>query len=117
MVYSLSGVIIVASAFILFNIGSLFGFINGLIDVLSPFIWGVFFAFIMSKFANFLEKKLSKKMSFKTKRFVSSLLSVLLLVLIVTLIGLLPLVAVTLDVLVHVIFCNLKFNVPFNPAR
>lgn len=85
-VYSLSGIIVVAFAFLLLNINGLFDILKGLIDVLSPFIWGVFFAFIMSKFANFLENKLSDKMSFKTKRFLSSLLSVLLLILIIALI-------------------------------
>ena len=86
LVYSLSGIIIVAGAFILFNIGSLVEFIKDLINVLSPFIWGVAFAFIMSKFANFLEEKLPKDLAFKWKRFISSLLSVLLLIIIIALI-------------------------------
>lgn len=86
LVYSLSGIIIVAGAFILFNIGSLVEFIKDLINVLSPFIWGVAFAFIMSKFANFLEEKLPKNLAFKWKRFISSLLSVLLLIIIIALI-------------------------------
>lgn len=85
-VYSLSGIIVVGFAFLLLNINGLLDVLKGLIDVLSPFIWGIFFAFIMSKFANFLENKLSDKMSFKTKRFLSSLLSVLLLILIIALI-------------------------------
>lgn len=83
IVYSLSGIIVVAGAFILFNIGSLVNFIKDLIDILSPFIWGAAFAFIMSKFADFLEKKLPNSMAFKLKRFISSLLSILLLVIIV----------------------------------
>lgn len=80
LVYSISGIIVVAGAFILFNIGTLVDFLKGLIDALSPFIWGVAFAFIMSKFANFLEAKLPDSLSFKWKRFISSLVSVLLLI-------------------------------------
>lgn len=80
LVYSISGIIVVAGAFILFNIGTLVDFLKGLIDALSPFIWGVAFAFIMSKFANFLETKLPDSLSFKWKRFISSLVSVLLLI-------------------------------------
>lgn len=80
IVYSLSGIIVVASAFVLFNIGSLVNVIKDFIDVLSPFIWGAVFAFIMSKFADYLEKKFSDKMTFKLKRFLSSLLAILALV-------------------------------------
>lgn len=86
LVYSISGIIIIAGAFVLFNIGSLFSFIKDFINVLSPFIWGIFFAFIMAKFANFLEKKLPNKLSFKTKRLISSILSVILLILILVII-------------------------------
>lgn len=83
LIYSLSGIIIVAAAFILFNIDKVFEFIANFIDILSPFLWGAFFAFIMSKFANFLEKKLPEKMSFKLKRVISSFVSVFLLLAIV----------------------------------
>lgn len=81
--YSISGIIIVLFAFLLFNIGSLADFIKQLIGILSPFLWGVVFAFVMSKFANFLESKFSDRMPFKWKRFISSLISVLLLMVII----------------------------------
>lgn len=85
-IYSLSGIIIVASALILFNIGTLVTFLQGLIDTLSPFLWGVVIAFIMSKFANFFEKRLPTKMSFKAKRLISSFVSILLLIILIVVI-------------------------------
>ena len=89
LTYSLSGVIIIVFAFILFYIGSLVSFIQKLIDVLSPFLWGIVFAFVMSKFANFFEKKLPEKMTFKLKRFISSLVAILLLIILIVAIALL----------------------------
>lgn len=81
--YSLSGIIIVAFSLLLFNISSVKEFLSNLIGVLSPFIWGIIFAFIMSKFANWFETKLPDKLSFKTKRFISSFVAVFLLIAII----------------------------------
>lgn len=78
--YSLSGIIIIIGAFAIFNIDAIFDFLANVIHVLSPFIWGVAFAFIMSKFANFIENKFPEKWSFKVKRLISSILSVVLLI-------------------------------------
>ena len=85
-VYSISGIIIVGFALALFNFDSITSFIKDFIGILSPFIWGAFFAFIMSKFANWLENKLGDKISFKTKRAISTTVSILLLIASITLI-------------------------------
>ena len=109
LVYSISGVIIVAFAFILFKIGSLVEIIQELINALSSFIWGIVIAFIMTRFANFLEKKLPKKMSFKIKRLISSFVSVLLLltIMVLILLNIIPQVAESVKKLSDVI---IKFS-------
>ena len=79
-IFSISGIIIATFTMLLINIDGVKKFISGFIGILSPFIWGVFFAFIMSKFANWLEKILPQKLSFKVKRAISTTASILLLV-------------------------------------
>lgn len=84
--YSISGLIIVTFAVIMTHIDAVFKFIGDFIEVLSPFIWGIFFAFILSGFANWLESKMNEKMSFKAKRAISTAISILLLLAVFTLI-------------------------------
>lgn len=81
--YSLSGIIVLLCALLLLNIDSVVNVIRNLLSVLSPFLWGIFFAFIVSKFAIWFENILPKKFSFKVKRLISSLCSIVLLLLII----------------------------------
>lgn len=82
-IYSISGIIVSAVAFILFNIGSLLDFVKGFIAILSPFVWGFVFAFILIRFSYFVERNLPNKMSFKVRRVLSSVISILLLIIII----------------------------------
>lgn len=86
--YTISGLLIVIGALIVLNIGGIADAIKGFLSVLAPFIWGVVFAFILSKFAVWFESILSDKLNFKVKRYLSTAASLILLILVLFLIAL-----------------------------
>ena len=86
---TISGLLIFLGIWVLNRFDVIQNFFNTLLSALSPFIWGVIFAFFLCKFADFVESKLPEKMAFKKKRTISSLLSLLLLIVIIVVIILL----------------------------
>jgi len=82
--FSISGMLIILFAYVLFKFGVVIDLVDQLIEVLSPFIWGLAFAFILTRFANWLESLMPEKFSLKTKRAISTLVSVLLLIIALT---------------------------------
>lgn len=84
--YTISGILIAVVVCLILNIDGLVDVINNFINVISPFLWGIFFAFITVKFASIIESKFPEKMSLKTKRLISSLLSIILLIVVIVLV-------------------------------
>lgn len=84
--YSLSGIIVVLSIFLFQRIDVVQKTLNQLLSVLAPFIWGLVFAFILSRLQMYIEKVLPKNMKFKTKRFLSTFISIIILILIIILV-------------------------------
>ena len=78
--YSISGIIV--ACFILFvkNINLFFGFVKDFLGIISPFLWGLLFAYLAKEFAVFVETHLSKKMSFGVRRVIGSVIAILLIV-------------------------------------
>lgn len=76
-IYTLSGIFVAVAVCIILNIDGIVGIINSFINVISPFLWGIFFAFITIKFAILIESKFPEKLSFKIKRVASSIISIL----------------------------------------
>lgn len=78
--YSISGIIV--ACFILFvkNINLFFGFVKDFLGIISPFLWGLLFAYLAKEFAVFVETHLSKKISFGVRRVIGSIIAILLIV-------------------------------------
>ena len=85
-VYTLSGILIALAVILLLNLAVVKSFFGKLLSVLSPFIWGILFAIITNKMANFIERHLPNKYSLKTRRFIGALVAVLVLVVTVVLV-------------------------------
>ena len=85
-VYTLSGILIALAVILLLNLNDVKEFLGRLLTVLSPFIWGILFAIITNKLANFIEMHLPNKYSLKTRRFIGALIAVLVLVIMVVLV-------------------------------
>lgn len=83
LVLSLSGIIIVSFKMILLNLPVVKSWIKTLIDALSPFLWGLLFAVIMSSFSEFVEARLPEKIKHKTKRLISSIAAIVFLLAII----------------------------------
>ena len=84
--FTISGLLIFLGIEIINRFDVIKSFFNTLISALSPFIWGVIFAFFLCKFADFVEAKLPENWKFKKKRSLSSVLSLLLLITIIVII-------------------------------
>lgn len=87
--YSISGIIIVLSIFLFQRMQVVQGFINELLSVLEPFVWGLVFAFILCPLQMHIEEVMTKNLKFKTKRFLSTLISIIILILVIVLVILL----------------------------
>ena len=87
--YSISGIIIVLSIFLFQRMQVVQGFINELLSVLEPFVWGLVFAFILCPLQMHIEEVMPKNLKFKTKRFLSTLISIIILILVIVLVILL----------------------------
>ena len=85
-VYTISGILIALAVILLLNLNDVKEFLGRLLSVLSPFIWGILFAIITNKLANFIEMHLPNKYSLKTRRFIGALIAVLVLVIMVVLV-------------------------------
>ncbi len=85
-VYTLSGILIALAVILLLNLNVVKSFFGKLLSVLSPFIWGILFAIITNKMANYIERHLPNKYSLKTRRFIGALVAVLVLVITVVLV-------------------------------
>ena len=85
-VYTLSGILIALAVILLLNLNVVKSFFGKLLSVLSPFIWGILFAIITNKMANYIERHLPNKYSLKTRRFIGALIAVLVLVITVVLV-------------------------------
>lgn len=79
-VLSVSGMVVASFVMIMTNIPKISSFAGSLLSTLAPFIWGFFFALIVSSFASFVERHLPGFMSSKTKRLLSSIIAVLTLI-------------------------------------
>ena len=87
--YSISGIIIVLSIFLFQRMQVVQDFINELLSVLEPFVWGLVFAFILCPLQMHIEEVMPKNLKFKTKRFLSTLISIIILILVIVLVILL----------------------------
>lgn len=81
-----SGILIALFVVVLNNLNNVKDFISNLLNVLLPFIWGILFAIITNRPANFVENHLPKNWKANTRRFIGSLCAVLLLLIIVSLV-------------------------------
>ena len=78
-IITLSGILISTFIMLLMHMDNIKEFFTKLFSVLSPFIWGILFAFIMNKVAIKIENILNQKWPLKTRRFLGSLCATLLL--------------------------------------
>ncbi len=76
---TIAGLLIVSLYFAILNIQIFIGLWNELVVVLTPFMYGLILAFLMSPIVNFFEKKVFIGFKWKnnTKRIVSVILSLL----------------------------------------
>ena len=82
--YIFAGCAIVLFYFLLANISYISSTFKRLLTILSPFVWGCGFAYLMWLMADWMEKTFLKKLSYKKKRILSSFLSLLAFLLIVS---------------------------------
>ena len=82
-IITLSGILISTFIMLLLHFDGIKEFFSKLFSVLSPFIWGILFAFIMNKIAIKIENALNKKWSLKTRRFIGALCATLLLIIVI----------------------------------
>lgn len=87
--YSISGIIVVLFIMLLQRMEVVSSFLNNLLSILAPFIWGLVFAFILCRLQLRIERAMPKNMSLKAKRFSSTLISIIILILVIVLIILL----------------------------
>lgn len=80
-VYSCSGIIILLVYCIVTNFEVVKKLLTNFLDILSPFLWGLTIAFLLSKVVSFLENKIFKKL--KGKRIISSIIAIALLVVVI----------------------------------
>lgn len=82
--YSLAGIIVVAFYLFISHINVAWNVLLAIFSALTPFIYGVVFAFLLMPFRNLCEKKLMKNLNWKdsTKRKVAVFASIILLILI-----------------------------------
>ncbi len=82
--YIFAGCAIVLFYFLLANISYISSTFKRLLTILSPFVWGCGFAYLMWLMADWMEKTFLKKLSYKKKRILSSFLSLLAFLLVVS---------------------------------
>ena len=82
--YIFAGCASVLFYFLLANISYISSTFKRLLTILSPFVWGCGFAYLMWLMADWMEKTFLKKLSYKKKRILSSFLSLLAFLLIVS---------------------------------
>lgn len=85
IIYTLSGMIIVAFYFLLANIALLKAEILRFTAILKPFIWGTVFAFLMNSTFKRLQQLLARKLKEKTATVYAAITAILILILVIVL--------------------------------
>lgn len=84
--YSISGIIIACFILFVLNFPTFLGIIKDFLGVISPFLWGLLFAYLGKGIALFIELHLPNKWSFTVRRVISSILSIIFIILCISLI-------------------------------
>lgn len=84
--YSISGIIIACFILLILNLKVFTDAIGKFLGVLSPFLWGLLFAYLSKGLAQFFENKFPNKWSFKLRRTLSSILAILCVILCISII-------------------------------
>jgi len=79
----ISGTILLLVYFLLSNISPILSFLKGFIKVLTPFIWGLCLAYLLSYLRNWFISIFPSKWKYKTKNYVASILSISLFVIVI----------------------------------
>lgn len=79
--YSLSGIIVVGFFFLITNLDMLHGWLLKALDILSPFIWGLFMVFLLTPIADRIERLMPD--GFRGKRAISTLSSIMIVIAII----------------------------------
>ena len=88
-VLSISGIVIFLFAILILNIKTVGSTFSNFLKVMSSFLWGIFFAFLMLRFAKWVENKIfNNRLKPKTRRTLSSIIAMIVLIIILVLLGL-----------------------------
>lgn len=79
--YSISGIIVVGFFFVIANLQMLYGWLIKALDILAPFIWGLFMVFLLTPIADRIERLMPD--GFWGKRAISTLVSILIVIAII----------------------------------
>lgn len=78
---SLSGIIVAVFVMLVQSLPEIFGHIKNFLGVISPFLWGLLFAYLGKGLALKIETHLPKKWSFNVRRIIGSIVTIIFIVL------------------------------------